>query len=72
MNIEDMEKQANQKRDLTVMGVLIIVSLFVASFVISDNTDKAFMWGFGVGVVLSAIYWVVRRLLDKRSEEEDD
>ncbi len=72
MNIEDMEKQANQKRDLTVMGVLIIVSLFVASFVISDNTDKAFMWGFGVGVVLSAIYWVVRRLLDKRSEEEDE
>ena len=71
MNIEDMEKQANQKRDLTVMGVLIIVSLFVASFVISDNTDKAFMWGFGVGVVLSAIYWVVRRLLDKRSEEDE-
>ena len=71
MKPEDIERQERQKRDLTVTGVVVILSLFVASFVI-DDTDKAFMWGFGVGIGLSALYFIVRHMLDKREDEEEE
>lgn len=71
MKPEDIERQERQKRDLTVSGVVVIISLFVASFVF-DDTDKAFLWGLGVGIGLSAIFLIVRHLLDKREDEEEE